>query len=368
VISVGEIEARLRERAEDLVTKLLPAARREGAYYKIGSVEGEDGASLVIHLAGAKRGRWQDFAGTDHGDMLDLIQASRHLAGKAEAVAWAKSWLGIADSWRRDKEPSADDRRKAAEATRKRTAERIRREAAERAGKIRGAKGLYLNRETVPIAGTPAEAYLRRRLLEPAEVREHEGATWPGVLRFHPAAWHGGEKRKLPAMLAAAYLPDGSQVATHRTFLQCCPRRGWVKLDSDQARLVLGPIGGAFIPICKGASGKSMRHMPDGEAVYVSEGIEDALVVRMKKPDARIICATSLPNLAAIVLPPAARRLVIVCDRDENEKAQLALERAIACHQARGLHVQICIPPPGIKDYNDWLIAEAAQGLRSSAP
>jgi hypothetical protein len=364
VISVGELEARLRERAEELVAKLLPAARREGNYLKVGSVEGDDGASLVVHLAGERRGRWQDFAGTDHGDMLDLIEASQRLAGKGEAVAWAKRWLGIADDWRRERPPTPDERRAAAEATRKRTQARQQRELEERAGKIRGAKGLYLGRDSGPIDGTPAEAYLRGRLLEPAVTRPGTPPSWPGVLRFHPAAWHGREQRKIPAMLAAAYLPDGSQVATHRTFLQDCPRRGWCKIDSDQAKLVLGPIGGAFIPVNKGSSGKSMRHMSEGEAIYCSEGIENALVVRMKKPDARIIAAYSVGNIGAIVLPPAAKRLVIICDRDENEKAQLALEQSIARQQARGVHVQICIPPPGIKDFNDWLVLEAGQAQR----
>jgi hypothetical protein len=361
MISVGELEARLRERAEELVAQLLPAARREGNYCKVGSVEGDEGASLVVYLAGERRGRWQDFAGTDHGDMLDLIEAAQHLAGKGEAVAWAKRWLGIADDWRRERPPTPDERRAAAEATRQKTAARHQREIEERANSIRRAKALYLGRGAVPIDGTPAEAYLRGRLLEPAVVRPGEAPSWPGVLRFHPAAWHGREQRKIPAMLAAAYLPNGMQVATHRTFLQNCPRRGWTKIDSDQAKLALGPIGGGFIPINKGSSGKSMQHMSEGEPIYCAEGIENALVVRMRKPDTRIIAAYSVGNIGAIVLPPAAKRLVIVCDRDENEKAQLALEQSIARQQARGVHVQICIPPVGIKDFNDWLILEEQQ-------
>lgn len=365
MISVGELEARLRLHVEELVTKLLPGARREGNYCKVGSVQGEEGASLVIYLAGERRGRWQDFAGTDHGDMLDLIEASQRLAGKGEAVAWAKRWLGIADDWRRERAPSPDQRRALAEATRQKTAARLERELEERAGKIRGAKALYLGPGAVPIEGTPAEAYLRNRLLEPVAVRPGDAhTTWPGVLRFHPAAWHGREQRKIPAMLAAAYLPNGMQVATHRTFLQNCPRRGWTKIDSDQAKLVLGPIGGGFIPINKGASGKSMQHIGEDEPIYCSEGIENALAVRMKMPHVRIIAAYSVGNIGAIVLPPAAKRLVIVCDRDENEKAQLALEQSIARQQARGVRVQICIPPVGIKDFNDWLILEKQEAQR----
>ena len=69
----------------------------------------------------------------------------------------------------------------------------------------------------------------------------------------------------------------------------------------------------------------------------------------------RIVAAISLANMGGIVLPPAARKLVLVCDRDTKPKAQEALERAIARQQARGLDVQLVLPPPPHKDMNDWL-------------
>jgi hypothetical protein len=362
MISVSDIEARLRARAEELAHELLPAARREGAYCKAGSIDGEAGNSLVLYLAGERRGKWRDYASDEHGDMLDLIAATQRLESKAAAVAWAKAWLGIEDTPR--KAPSSAERLEASERHRARVLAQQKREAEERASKIQSAKALYLAPGSVAIAGTPVEWYLRRRLLEPARVKPGEPATWPNVLRYNREVWHGREQRKFPAMLAAVYLADGTQVATHRTYLQNSPRHGWVKIDCPDCRMVLGPSGGGFIPINKGASGKSMRLMPAGERVFITEGIEDALVVRMKIPDARVICGISLSNIGAIVLPPAAKEIVLVCDRDENERAQAELERAIGRQQARGLKVFIAMPPPGIKDYNDWLRVLAAAGKR----
>ena len=156
-------------------------------------------------------------------------------------------------------------------------------------------------------------------------------------------------------MIAPLYLADGSHVATHRIYLQPCPRRGWTKLDVAKPKKVLGAAWGAFGPINKGASGKSMANMPADEPVYVTEGIEDAIVVRMARPEARIICAVSLGNIGAIVLPARARRLVIVADRDEKVAAIDALERSIAQQQARGMDVRLIMPPADYKDLNDWL-------------
>ena len=224
--------------------------------------------------------------------------------------------------------------------------------ASERASRMRGARALYLHKDSVAIAGTPAEAYLLGRSLDRGNL-----PAWPGSLKFHPAVWHGGERCKLPAMLAPIYLADGTHVATHRTFLQACTRRGWTKIDSKTARMVLGPMGGGFVPINKGARGKAMRHAAEGEPVYVTEGIEDALVVRMRKPEARIVSAIMLGNIGAIVLPAAVRRVVVCCDRDDNAAAIAALEQALARQQARGLDVFTVMPPAGAKDLNDWLLA-----------
>jgi hypothetical protein len=104
--------------------------------------------------------------------------------------------------------------------------------------------------------------------------------------------------------------------------------------------------------------------MPEGERVYITEGIEDALVVRQVRPQYRCVCAGSLVNMGAILLPEQAKTIVIVCDRDPSERAQAQLERAIARHQARGIKVMLAFPGEGFKDYNDWLVHLQAEERR----
>lgn len=360
LLSVSEIEQRLRDNALEVARQCIPNGKLEGNYYLAGDVMGGPGDSLVVNLKGQHTGKWRHYAGTDSGDMLDLIEKSQGCSGKAGAVAIAKQWLGIQDEWsaRGAKPDPAEQARRAAELA-KAKAERQRQDAEERQAKIRGARSLYLSGDAKGVSGTPVEQYLQGRGLDVGSL-----GRWPGALRFHPEVWNADERCKVPAMLAPVYLHDGLHVATHRTWLQPDKRRGWVKLDSKCPKKVLGPMWGGLIPINKGTSGKSMRAMPEDEPVYMTEGIEDALVVRMVRPEARIVCAISLGNVGAVVLPPQAKRLVIVADRDEKEAAIEALERSIAAQQARGLHVRLVMPPVGFKDLNAWLLAGLVEGLK----
>lgn len=367
MISVSEIAERLNDQAATLAPDLLPNGHRAGnKWMASGIADTGRSASLFVHLSGARIGHWCDMGnaapGEERGDMIDLLRLVCGLDAKG-AVDEAKRRLGIQDEFTPGAaKPDAALLAARAEEARARAVLRQAQDDQEREVKIRRAKQLYLAGEA--ILGSPAAAYLQGRLIEP-------GPAWPGVLRYHPEVWCSPERCKVPALLAAIYRADGQQIGTHRTFLQRDPKRGWVKIDSPNAKMVLGTMWGGFIPINKGSSGKSMAKMAQEEPVYVTEGIEDALVVRMMKPEARIVAAISLGNIGAIVLPPAAAKMVVVADRDPSARAQDQLERSIAQQQARGLIVQLVMPPEShdgepVKDVNDWhraiLRAQSRQG------
>jgi hypothetical protein len=173
MISVAEISDRLAARVEALVRELLPSARREGPYMKVGSVDGEAGASLVVYCQGSRQGKWQDFAGEGHGDLLNLIAAVNRYSAKADAVAYAKTFLGIVDDWSGRDAPrvSAAELARRAEEARARAEARVAEDAKERAAKIRGAQALFLHEGSVGLAGTAAERYLTGRGLAMGPVR-----------------------------------------------------------------------------------------------------------------------------------------------------------------------------------------------------
>jgi len=361
VLEVSEIEQLLRAEVERLVWELLPNARRDGHHLCVGSIAGEPGQSLKVEISGARQGGWRDFANPDsdegHGDCLKLIALTRFGGELGPAVAWAKSWLGL------DHLDPGRIETKRVEAREKARESAV---AAEEEKKLKRRRAVALWLGGKPIAGTPAEAYLRGR-----EIELHPDGLdhWPGSLRFVSECYNREQGVKMPAMVASMVRPDGSHVATHRTYLSWSERHGWVKMDSPNAKMVLGSCGGSFIPLRKGASGRSMAEMPAGEWIHMPEGIEDALVGAMARPRVRIGAGYSVGNIGSIAFPETLRRtagLVIWADRDAaGSDAVDALERTIGRQQAQGTAVRIVMPPPPFKDLNDWLRALVRDARRA---
>lgn len=364
--------------AAELAPELLPNGHRKGNRWMFsGIADTGASASAWVNLSGSRIGHWVDMgnaaAGEDKGDMLDLIRLKLGLSA-GDAFKEAKRRLGMPVGGPIVPMSQAEKQRRAAEAQARAEA-REREEASERERKAKRAKFLWVGAQ--PIAGTPASRYLRGRGLLPGKA-----GLFPRSYRFAPEAFHGELKEKLPALVMCIVTAEGQHIGTHRVFLSQDDAGRWGKLRRTYrarnkagewcdmpatAKMVLGNFWGGFIPVNKGKSDKSMRDMPEGEPIYVCEGPEDAVAIRMIKPEARIICSVSLPNIGAIVLPRQARELVIVADRDEKPTAQDALEVAIARQQARGLRVSIVMPPPEVpgpdgsprkvKDINDWVLA-----------
>ncbi|STX50471.1 DNA primase (bacterial type) [Legionella busanensis] len=89
-----EISNLLAQNAEDIARLLLPNGKKEGDEWRAGSVNGEAGKSLGVHLTGEKAGVWADFANGDKGDLLDLWAKTQNLS-LHEAIKEAATHLGI---------------------------------------------------------------------------------------------------------------------------------------------------------------------------------------------------------------------------------------------------------------------------------
>jgi hypothetical protein len=344
--------------AASLAPELLPNGRKAGNKWMFSGIP-DTGASesAWVNLSGSKIGHWCDAGncapGEEKGDMIDLLRLKLGLDARG-AFEEARRRLGMPVSGERRELTQEEKQRRAAEAQ-ARAEERAAAERDEFERKAKRARQLWLG--AAPIAGTGGDFYLRGRGLVPGSTGQ-----WPGSLRFHPEIYHGGLQIKLPAIVACIVTPEGRQIGTHRIFLQQDRQGRWRKLTGAPAKMVLGNQWGGFIPINKGSSGKPMSDMTEGEPIYVCEGPEDAVAIRMIKPEARIICSINLGNIGAIVLPRQARSLVIVADRDDKPAARDALETAIARQQARGVKVSIVMPPKAVggvpvKDINDWVLA-----------
>lgn len=336
-LSAAELSAMLAQSMEQLVREVLPGGRRNGAEWQCGSVAGEAGKSLAVHLYGPKAGIWKDFASGQSGDALDLIAASLTGGDLSEAYRWGSSWLGLTD------ETVAVRRAEIKEKCEKAQKDQQEYEKNNRAT----ARKLWLDARP-DIIGSPVDAYLKGRGID---LRKLDHA--PGALRFAPEHYCHEIRAPLPAMLAAISNLEGKIIALHQTWLG---QHGgqWTKANLQCAKKVRGRMSGGFIPLRKGAAGTTLKQIKPGETVAIGEGIETCLSVALACPELRILAAVSLSNLGSVQLPDAATDVLILADRDEAPAAQQGLRKAIDQFLQADRSVRVAKPPKG-KDFNDVL-------------
>lgn len=331
----------LAQRIESLAPELFPAGKRHGAEWRVGSLAGEPGQSLGVHLRGNKAGVWADFQGGEKGDALDLVAAARFGGNLSEALRWARLWLGLdSGALPEGRAPAAPVKRADPEA--------------DDEGHRQKAAALWHGGR--PLAGSPGAAYLEGRGIGLAAL-----GRAPGALRFRPDAWCAERRVNAPAMVAAV-TKGGRIVACHRTFLAPGPAGRWGKAPIRAAKKVLGPMRGGLIPLHRGESGRPFREATSGETLAITEGIEDALTVALHMPEWRVAAAVSLGNMASLDLPEALDDLVLVFDRDgDNPEAERGRARAVDRLLREGRSVREVRPPEGFKDFNAWHLAQIAQ-------
>lgn len=182
--------------------------------------------------------------------------------------------------------------------------------------------------EAIPIHGSIAETYLRKRGIT---------CALPGTLRFHPECWHPTANR-FPALIARV---DGSKdFAVHRTYLL---HDGKGKADAEPQKAMLGSVKGGAVQLIN-ATGP----------LVVAEGIETALSLAsgMLQGPATIWAALSTSGIRGLRLPQARGCLIIATDGDVAGKAagQLLAERAVNL----GWEASLRSAPDGC-DWNDAL-------------
>jgi hypothetical protein len=330
--SISDVAHRLAENAEAVCRFYLANGRREGRYWLVGDVHNTPGRSLYVRLRGSACddravGRWTDAAAGQHGDLLDLIAAARHL-GIGAALDEARRFLGLAPSTPAPPLP-ASGRSATRDALPRRTAT-----AAIPAGTAEAARRLF--QRSTPIAGTLASTYLGARGITVASDMT--------ALRFHPRCWYRREANSpedardtWPALIAAVTDKDGAVTGVQRTWLD---PSGAAKAPVAVPRRALGHL-----------LGHAVRFGTVGDVMAAGEGIETMLSLRQVMPTLPLAAALSAAHLAGLLLPPGLRRLYLVRDNDPaGRRADAALT---ARAQAERIVVRTLVP--GLKDFNDDL-------------
>lgn len=312
-----DLAIQLAERAEAFCRTYLSNGHRSGGYWIVGDTANTKGSSLFVRLTGpphgqGARGKWQDAATGEHGDLLDLLAAREGHRGLAETLAEARRFLGNPDVAAKD-------------------------------GYARGTQVVARTDTSViarriwadgrSLSGTLAETYLRSRKLEP---------PYPADLRFHPRLEYRehetGEITFHPALLAAIIDASGGLRGIQRCWLAS---NGWKAVLGDPRRS-LGHIHG---------HGVWLRHddrVHTSGVLLIGEGVETVLSLVNILPSAGMVAALSAAHLAGFVLPEWVRHLLIARD---NDPAGLRAARKLAS-RALESGIEVSLLRPVLKDFN----------------
>jgi hypothetical protein len=367
---IADLVDDLARHAEAVCRHYLSNGRRAGNHWLVGDKANTPGRSLYVRLKANGRGaagKWTDAATDEHGDLLDLIRETCGLTTFPDVVAEALRFLGLphekirprlvrvnADLQPRDVAPhddwSSDD-------------------TLEPYDSVEAARRLFA--ASRPIAGTLAEAYLRRR-----GITDLAGTD---ALRFHPRCFYRIDRRDrdrhqhrspdagydrhdvshdiiaaaatctLPALIAAVTDLDGNLTGVQRTFLDA------QALSADAPNCIL--LGKAPVSSPRRALGDLLGHGvrigPAGfgltaEVMAAGEGVETMLSLRMCLTKMPIIAALSAAHLAAIQLPPALKRLYIAQDNDPSGRESAAKLKA----RAEAAGIEAIVLAPMLDDFN----------------
>jgi len=321
--SARDLSLQLADRVEAVCRHYLSNGRRSGGYWIVGDTGNAKGRSLFVRLTGptqgkGARGRWQDSATDEHGDLLDLIAAREGHRTFKDTLAEARRFLGMPERVHDDGY------------------------AREQQQKPRTDTSFIARRiwsEGLPLAGTVAEAYLRARCLLP---------PYPADLRFHPnleyRCYRTGEITYHPALLAAVRDASGGLRGIQRTWL--APEGG--KAPLDDPRRSLGHLHGHGVWLRHGDALRNGGPEYHSGFLLIGEGVETVLSLRDAIPATATVAALSASHLAAFILPPHLRHLIIARD---NDPAGIRAARTLAA-RAEALGISVMILRPVLKDFN----------------
>ncbi|HEX8573812.1 MAG TPA: CHC2 zinc finger domain-containing protein [Allosphingosinicella sp.] len=187
---------------------------------------------------------------------------------------------------------------------------------------------------SVPIEGTPAERYLRRRGIK---------GPIPPMLRYgRVPLWidaRTGKKGPMNHALVAGCQDVGGRVTgIHKTLLRADGQLAEVRSPKQS----LGQIRGGAV-----------RLGPEASEVIVCEGPEDGLTIHELLPSTPVWVALGTGNMPNMILPPGIKRVLVAGDNDAPGRA--AVERACETFKGQGRHAAAIFPGHAFGDFNDQL-------------
>lgn len=315
-LKAKDISAALAEQIDTLAAQLLgEPTSQQGHEWRWGRH-----GSLGVVMRGPKAGSFYDHEQGKGGDALDLIA---HIQRRpiADAMAWARDWLGGAAAampTRTTRPINPADRPIPDEA------ERIKR-------------ALAIWNEAQDPAGTPVELYLKSRGLQLIECED---------IRFHPACPRGNERS--PAMVCLmrnVHTLDPTGI--HRTFLTMDGAKA-KRTPDDKAKQMLGVAHDAAIML-------TPLHSLTG-GLFVTEGVENGIAAIL----GGWAGCWALGSAGAIAKFPVLKPLTLSIIADADDAGRRAAKECGQRWADAGCEVYLIEPTIAGADWNDIFAKGAA--------
>lgn len=326
----SDLSQQLADNAEAVCRRYLSKGRKEGRYWLVGDVHNTPGRSLYVRLSASPDGRgaagkWTDAQSGDHGDLLDIIAATRNCRTMRETLDEARRFFSM------PLPPPTEDA-----PTRRTKAPTGTPEAARR-----------LRAASKPILRSLVATYLASR-----HITDLTGCE---ALGYHPHCWYRASddddpdvRPAWPAMIAAVTDLDGAITGVHRT---------WLTLDGSNKAPVAYPRRAMGYLI-----GHGVRLGRSGRVMLAGEGIETMLSLRQVMPTTGTIAGLSAAHLAAILFPIELERLYVA--RDDDPAGTSAL--ATLTERASATGIEIVPLEPRLDDFNGDLRAFGRERLAAN--
>lgn len=191
---------------------------------------------------------------------------------------------------------------------------------------------------SVPIAGTPAEIYLRARGITVA---------LPDYVRFGMIpSWRDKETgewgRNRPAVVCGAQDGTGAVVGIQRIFFPGDDAR----LGKADCKLSLGTI-----------KGSALRLAPAEPIIIMAEGPEDGASIMQEGPGLPVWVPFGTSMMPSVKLPPIVRKVIIA--GQNNTAGRIATNKAAIALSDSGVETSFAWPGDQFDDWNDQLRAAA---------
>jgi hypothetical protein len=357
-IPIAEIKARAMDRVEDIVRHhdIAPGGSEAGGkYLPLNPTRGDKKpGSFVIHLSGAKRGGFVEYANADEekGDIIHLVSyclcggpGFKSKPNLSRACEWLVSYLGLDRQSRSERAASL---------------ERVRRDEGNRE---------QADEKLKPLEGSLGEIYLR--VARGIDIRAIPNRT--GDVKFLPSSefWMLRKKDKdnrviesgprFPVVISAIRDAEGQFLANHRIFI-LPDGTGKAPLPNG-AKLIFPDSRGGVIRLNNGADNLTPEEAATHGVVshcMLSEGVEDGETLALGcQGRLRVWAGQSLSNLCNVPLHPCVDGWLLHRQNDWAKRGALKqFEKAKVWLGSTGIPVAE-IPAYVGKDINDTLRGQA---------